>query len=91
MVIMENATEQNLRRAAEGLWPLDKRSGALFEDFPLSVQILSPDGHTLQVNRAWETLFGLTLDDLRGYKILADPQLRDTGVLPLLQWSCPSA
>ncbi|MBL1175302.1 ATP-binding protein, partial [Pantanalinema sp. GBBB05] len=51
----------------------------------LSIQILAPDGSSVQVNRAWEELWGLALADLDGYNILQDPQLIETGVMPYIK------
>ncbi len=64
---------------------LDALFRALFEQSPLSVQVLSPVGETVAVNAAWERLWGITLVDLPGYNILEDPQLAANGVLPLLR------
>ena len=63
----------------------DARFRALFEQSPLSVQVLAPTGETIAVNRAWEDLWGVTLADLPGYNVLEDPQLAANGVLPLLR------
>jgi PAS domain S-box-containing protein len=52
----------------------------VFEQLPMSMQIFAPDGTTRQVNRAYEELFLLTLDDLRDFNILHDRQLADAGV-----------
>ena len=51
----------------------------------MSTQILSPDGRTLAVNTAWETLWGLLLDALGDYSVFDDPQLAAKGIAPLLQ------
>jgi len=53
----------------------ESRFRALFEQFPLSVQIFAPDGRTLTVNRAWHDLFRLSLAELDGFNPLTDPQL----------------
>ncbi|HEU4753013.1 MAG TPA: PAS domain S-box protein, partial [Armatimonadota bacterium] len=63
----------------------ETRFRTMFEQFPLSVQILSPDGRTIQVNRAFEELFGATKETLGEFNLLADEQLRRNGVLPLLE------
>ena len=57
----------------------------LFEQTPLSVQVLDPSGMTLAVNRAWETLWGATFDQLHDYNILQDPQLEALGIVALLR------
>ena len=61
------------------------RFEALFEQAPLSMQLLANDGRTLRVNRAWKALWApdsaeLTEWVLREYNVLADPQLERTGV-----------
>jgi len=55
------------------------------EQAPFSVQILAPDGRTVRVNRAWEELWGLTLDQIADYNVLDDPQLEAKGVAPYLR------
>ena len=70
--------EQQLRRSEE-------RFRSLMEQAPFSVQIFAPDGHTLSVNRAWEELWGATIETVATYNILEDQQLEARGVLPLIQ------
>ncbi len=75
-----DVTERHL--AEEELRISEERFRATIEQSPLSVQIFSPDGRTLRVNRAWEELWGVTLDDVEGYNILEDRQLADKGIMP---------
>ena len=63
----------------------EERFRAIMEQSPLSTQILAPTGETLSVNRAWEELWGATIERLAGYNILADPQLEERGIAPLLR------
>lgn len=82
------AAQQELaerRRAEAALRLSESRFRAIMEQSPLSTQILNPDGTTRRVNRAWERLWGLTLDQLRDYNILADPQLEALGVARYLR------
>ena len=58
---------------------------AAFEQSPMSTQILSPEGRTIWVNRAWERLWGVTLEQLADYNVLEDPQLEEKGIAPLLR------
>jgi PAS domain S-box-containing protein len=55
------------------------------EQSPMAVQTLAPDGATLHVNKAWEDLWGVSLDDVRAYNILHDPELERKGVMPLIR------
>ena len=61
------------------------RFSAIFEQSPLSVQIFSPDGYTIRVNKAWENLWGATLEQMSGYNILEDGQLVEKGIMPLIE------
>lgn len=56
----------------------------VFDQSTVSTQILAPDGTTVAVNRAWETLWGATLADLHGYNLLHDEQLVAKGVMPFI-------
>ncbi len=70
----------------------EARFEIVFAQSPFSMQLLSADGRTLRVNRAWERLWQLGDDDgvkawiLGGeYNVLTDPQLEAKGVTPLLR------
>src|SRR5919107_1593083 len=39
----------------------------------------------LRANRAWEELWGVTLDQIPGYNVLQDPQLVEKGIMPYIQ------
>ena len=63
----------------------ESRFRALMEQSPLSIQIFTPDGYTQSVNRAWENMWGLTLDALAQYNILQDRQLAAQGAMPCIE------
>jgi PAS domain S-box-containing protein len=63
----------------------ENRFRTLVEQSPVSTQIFSPDGRTVRVNRAWEELWGVTLEGLAGYNILEDPQLEEKGIAPYIR------
>ena len=72
--------------AASPAYP-EVRFRELFEQAPVSLQILDPEGYTVRVNRAWEALWHIHEgSDLkryvmsRDYNVLRDPQLLATGV-----------
>lgn len=78
--------ELSERRRVEGaLRVSESRFRAIFEQSPLSTQILAPDGRTVRVNPAWQALWGSTMKDLGDYNILADPQLEAQGTAALLR------
>ena len=73
------------RRAEVALRASETRFRLMVEQSPLSTQIFAPDGSTLRVNRAWEELWGVTLDQIPGYNVREDPQLIDKGVMPYIE------
>jgi PAS domain S-box-containing protein len=75
------ASEQN----AVELRASETRFRTLIEQSPVSTQIFSPDGRTIRVNRAWEELFGVKLEQLAGYNILEDRQLEEKGIIEYIR------
>ena len=63
----------------------ESRYRYLFEQSPFSIQIYSPDGWTRQANKAWENLFGVTVEMIRDYNILQDKQLMENGLMPYIR------
>jgi len=64
----------------------------LFEQAPVSIQILDPDGYTVRVNRAWQDLWQIReggelyrLVLSRDYNVLSDPQLVQHGIVDYLR------
>jgi PAS domain S-box-containing protein len=64
---------------------IENRFRAILEQSPFSVQIMSPDGYTIQVNKAWEQLWGVTLEQIKEYNMLADEQLVKKGIMPYIK------
>jgi len=71
-------TQQRLRDS-------EQRFRALVEQSPFSIQVLAPDGHTRQVNPAWEKLWGANIDQLASYNMLKDQQLVAKGIMPYIE------
>lgn len=63
----------------------EKRYRTLIEQSPLSIQIFSPGGITLHVNKAWEKLWGVKLEQLKGYNLLQDKQLEVLGIMSFIK------
>ncbi|HET8650921.1 MAG TPA: PAS domain S-box protein [Gemmatimonadales bacterium] len=74
----------DLRSSRRALEQSEQQFRQLVEQSPLSIQVLDPAGRTIQVNRAYEELWGVGLDELQrlGYSVLEDPQLEAAGVMP---------
>lgn len=63
----------------------ENRFRTLVEQSPFSTQVLSPEGYTLKVNRAWKKMWGINGDILADFCILDDPQLVEKGVMPYIK------
>ncbi|QJE98807.1 PAS domain S-box protein [Luteolibacter luteus] len=63
----------------------DSRWRRAFEQSPISIQVFAPDGTTLQINQAYRDLFQLDMEDLVGHSIRTDSQLKEAGLLPLIE------
>jgi PAS domain S-box-containing protein len=66
------------------------RFQAIFEQSPLSIQILDKEGRTILVNSAYQRLWGISdefIQDyiLKSYRILEDPVLIKSGKVKLIQ------
>jgi PAS domain S-box-containing protein len=73
------------RSAQERLKLSEARFRTMIEQAPMSIQLFDLDGNTVAVNKAWEELWGVTLEQIGGYNVLQDPQLEEKGVAPLLR------
>ncbi len=69
----------------EALRSSEEQFRTLVEQSPLSIQVFDLEGRLLQVNRAWEHLWGVTPEALGDYSLLADPQLDRMGITPYLR------
>ncbi|HWS56834.1 MAG TPA: CHASE domain-containing protein, partial [Pyrinomonadaceae bacterium] len=81
----QGRARREAERAAAESRASEARFRTLVEQSPVSTQIFSPDGRTVRVNRAWEELWGVTLEALGGYNILEDPQLEEKGIAPYIR------
>ncbi len=83
--LREAESRRERRRTEEALRVSETRFRLMIEQSPLSIQIFSPDGRTMRVNRAWERLWGVTLEQIPDYNVLQDPQLVERGVMPYIE------
>ena len=68
------------QRHERALRASEERFRDMMEQSPVSTQVFAPDGTAVRANAAWERLWGVRLEDIAGYNILLDPQLRRQGV-----------
>jgi diguanylate cyclase (GGDEF)-like protein/PAS domain S-box-containing protein len=72
-------------QARQQLAESEQRFRALVEQSPFSTQILDANGDTLQVNPAWERLWGARARDIKFSNIKQQPHLAAAGVLPYFE------
>lgn len=82
-----NATLADLNKA---LTRSEKRFRAIFEQSPLSIQLLAKTGHTILVNPAYRQLWGLSEDFvqnviLKDFNLLEDKILEEAGQLETIK------
>lgn len=72
------------KKVEEALRLSEVRFRTLFEQATLSIQILDPEGKSLEVNRSYEKIWGLNIKLLKDYNILEDKQLIAKGIMPYI-------
>lgn len=73
------------KQLEESLRTSEERFRGLMEQAPFGIQVFDPEGRTIRVNHAWETLWGIPFATLAGRSIFDDPQLEAQGVIPQLR------
>ncbi len=76
-------------RMEEALQESEEKFRYLVEQSPLSIQVFDLDGRIVQVNEAWKVLWGISEERLpevfEKYNVLEDEEVRELGVLPLIE------
>ncbi len=77
--LREAEVRRERRRAVEQLRLSETRFRLLVEQSPLSMQVLAPDGKTVQVNRSWKRMWGLELEHVQDKPIFEvdNPLIRE--------------
>jgi|GEM_PF-1028632 len=81
--ILKNITKRKQAEAA--LQASEERFRTIIEQSPISIQMMTPAGWTIQVNRAWEKLWGVTAADVKNYNLLHDEQAISLGMMPYVE------
>ncbi len=80
-------TESKLKHSEKNIHLSEKRGWDWIDQSPVSIQILDENGMTIQVNKAWEELWGMTWEEFPKleYNILKDEQLRNLGIMHFVE------
>lgn len=73
------------KKADEALRISENRFRGLFEQSPFAIHTYAPDGYSLEVNDAWARIYGIEPDEMAGYNVLEDPEIKRQGVLLYVQ------
>jgi diguanylate cyclase (GGDEF)-like protein/PAS domain S-box-containing protein len=85
-VIFVSALER--KRTDVELIEREQRYRTLIEQSPIAMQIHTPDGILVQVNKSWEKLWQAEPSDvLPKFNVLKDVQIRNLGILPFIEQS----
>ena len=69
------------KQAEEALQQSETRYRLLMEESPFGIQAFAMDGTLVQVNKTWETMWGVRAEEVVGrYNVFADPQLETLGM-----------
>jgi len=77
--------EERRRIAVEQLRLSETRFRLLVEQSPLSMQVLSPDGKTVQVNKAWKHMWGMELEEVQDQPIFESKKKLIRELTPYLE------
>ena len=83
IVTIQDITKRKL--AEEALHESENRVRSILEQAPFSIQIYSPEGDIIYVNKAFERLWAVRQKDMQGYNILRDQQIEALGFMPAVQ------
>lgn len=72
--------ERRVAARTQELHKSETRLRKWLEQSVVPIQVVAPDGRTVQVNPAWERLWGVTFQDIAGSNLLTDPQVEEQGI-----------
>lgn len=78
-ILTRKRVEKALRESEHGF-------RGLMEQAPLGMEVFAMDGTLVQVNKAWEAMWGARGEEIIGkYNPLKNQQLKDMGIMPVLE------
>lgn len=78
---------QDLKKEQRKLRLSEKRFRLLFEQAPMSMQIMKPNSELVQVNQAWERMWGVPFEKVKApdFALLNDKEAVRLGLMPLIK------
>jgi PAS domain S-box-containing protein len=73
------------KKAEEALKTSERRFKTIIEQFPYPVVSYAPNGDYITANKAWETMWEDSRENVVGYNILKDQQLAGSQVWPVIE------
>ncbi len=83
IVTIQDITKRKL--AEEALHESENRVRSILEQAPFSIQVYSSEGDIIYTNNAFEKLWSVRQEDLKGYNILRDQQIEALGIMPAVR------
>ncbi|MBN2402370.1 MAG: PAS domain S-box protein [Spirochaetes bacterium] len=80
---VQDITDRKL--AEQALSESEDRFRRIMEESPISIQILSPQGELVDMNKASENLWGVSRESVKKYNIFRDKQLEKQGIMPFVR------
>ena len=78
--VKQRRTENEKREALDKLRLSENYFRSVIEQFPYPVVTYSPDGSFVSANPAWESIWEDKIENVAGYNIRKDPQLKTAGL-----------
>jgi len=83
IITVQDITKRKL--AEEALHESENRVRGILEQAPFSIQVYSSEGDIIYTNKAFEKLWSVRQEDLKGYNILRDQQIEALGIMPAVR------
>ncbi|HPH82210.1 MAG TPA: PAS domain S-box protein, partial [Flavobacteriales bacterium] len=84
--VVSNYRDSTSRKLAESkILESERRFRAIVEQYPMPVITYQPSGLFISANAAWEEMWEDKIENVKGYNILEDKQMIDSGLFPFIK------